>query len=182
MSAPYHTVTFFVRVSLGFGALAEVAPEEMRDFVVEQKIDIRPRTWRVPRAVSGQEDAGGEVEMSEEEWAKEAYRRKGRDRVGEVGTYRPADHDGPPGFDEAGPSTSQAPMVPDTGGPSSGGGLPTFLESQAASGSPAMGGAEDLSGPDLEDRTTAVGRRGSLGGELGTWVEVSSLFIQYGSS
>jgi hypothetical protein len=114
MNTPYHSVTFLVRVILGFGAVAETAPEEMRDFVVEQKIDIRPKAW-----MERLEDE----DMTEEEWAMEAYRRKGLDRVGGTGTYRVADEEGPPGFDEPGPSI---PREVD---------LPTFQESEAASDS-----------------------------------------------
>lgn len=167
MSTPYHTVTFFIRVILGFGALAEVAPEEMRGFVLEQKITIRPRLYRARHPINlGSLSDGTNDGISEEELAREAYRRKGLDVVGQQGTLRVEREDGPPAFDEPGPSRPQIHA--------SGSDLPTFLESEAAAAARDLG-MTDIHGLSEEERFTTVGRRGSLRGELGTWVEVSCL-------
>lgn len=75
VQAPYHATSFFVRVTLGFGALGEAAPPDLQDWVLQRTIRIRPRLWVGPE------------EWTSEEMA-EAYRRKGRDVVGSTGTWR----------------------------------------------------------------------------------------------
>ncbi|ORY34254.1 hypothetical protein BCR39DRAFT_586062 [Naematelia encephala] len=181
-TTPYHHVTFFVRVSLGFGASMDVSTSvEGGDWVLEREISIRPKVWKEPREVvieRGQLPVlgdGADMEgIPDEEVARIAYRVKGRDVVGQTGTVRPGSmvgEDLPPPFEgegEAGPSTA--------------GELPSFLESEAQA---RTGDAPLLAevvrserlvpvgfeGEDEQDRSTWVGRRESLGGELGTWIE-----------
>lgn len=221
MTAPYHTVTFFVRVTVGFsGTDAPLHPSAAGgdrdgaggDWVIEREIEIRPRVWEAPRptttgtapalSAADMQDAVSLDGLSEGEVAREEYRRKGLDVVGASGTYR-ADQaldDRPPTFEEAGPSnydfhstlegdarppssaalSSELPLPPpaaemqlDT--PSSSR-LPTFMESEAATA-----GLHRLAAGQPEapfDRNTSVGRRGSLKGELSTWLEVSFVTVQ----
>ena len=184
-STPYHIVTFFIRVTIGFDGM-DISASNGGPWLLEREIEVRPKIWREPQHVVmsrgtipasglGDEELG---DMTEEEM-RQAYRLKGRDIVGETGTYR-ADAstscgDSPPPFDggEAGPSHSHG----------DGGGLPTFLESeeQMRTGEAVLPNdvvhSERLVplhfGTDEDMRNITVGRRGSLGGELGTWIEVS---------
>lgn len=223
-STIYHSVEFFVRVGVGF---VGGEGQDAADWTLEQPITIRPKIWREPtvvvverglvpalgmdgEAVAGPAGGEGQVSMSEEEMAREAYRRKGLDTVGSQGTYRASEgvdgggEDMPPAWD-AGPSHSDLhsiangeplatqPGIPvEARGVSRGqeGALPSFLESEAqmASGEAPFPKervmSERLIPVDFdteggvgqvveEDGATMVGRSGSLGGELGTWVEVS---------
>jgi hypothetical protein len=182
MRVPYHDIQFFVRVSIGFEGSGS-------DWELEKPIEVRPKIWREPRQVviqRGQQPVLGDGDtipedsnpLTDEEMAREAYRLKGQDTVGTDGTIRMESHtpgeDLPPTFEGAGPSR---------------GGLPTFLESEAqmrTGEAPLPTEAvtserlipvvfEEGEGQVEEvDRTTTVKRRGSLGGELGTWVEVTS--------
>lgn len=216
MTTVYHSVSFFLRVTIGFGV------EAGRDWIIQREIVIRPRLWREPTEVvierglepapgvgvdgdeivaagAGTSIAGGASAAeghyrSDEELARAAYRHKGRDVVGESGTFRAAGEtaaagrsdDLPPPFDGAPPEGGQTSGA----GPSTSvSGLPTFLESEEqmrAGDAPlptelvrserlvAVAFEEEIDGDgESFDRSTWVGRRGSLGGELGTWVEVS---------
>lgn len=176
---PYHTVTFFVRATIGFGG-ADVSPTtEGQPWILEREITLRPKIWKEPRQVlisGGNAPAlgqGGEEGGMTEEELRQAYRLKGMDVVGQSGTYRSGGvSDLPPPFEGAGPSHS---------GGEAEGELPTFLESEAqmrTGEAPLPADAipsERLVpvGLDDDERNATVGRRGSLGGELGTWVEVS---------
>ena len=207
---PYHSVSFFVRVTIGFGGTLELNPsvrpssqDGQKDWFLEKEIEIRRNLWKEPSAVvieGGEMPVLGEGDvpslqgsMSEDQLRAEAYRLKGRDVVGSSGTFRPSSiprrpdanggSDAPPAFDlphednDAGPSGSASRAEVDEAG------LPTFLESEAQMRSgeaplpPAAVPSRRLVPVDFEnedgfDRATMVGRRGSLGGELGTWVEV----------
>lgn len=214
-ATPYHDVSFFVRVTIGFGSVGETSsastPEPSSSstpsipWTLEKTVEIRPKVWREPRhvviqrgeqpalgqgaasdmtgvnseAIAGEDALAG---LSDEETAREAYRLKGLDRVGHSGTFRldTSSQDLPPPFDQdvAGPSGSAAQ---DTG--EGGSGLPSFLESEQqmrfgeAPLPSEMVPSERLvpvgfQQEDEQDDLT-VGRRGSLGGELGTWIEVS---------
>ena len=188
-TTPYHTVSYFIRTTIGFGGV-ESSPNRDNAWIMEREIELRPKVWKEPRQVvvsRGEVPALGEGEdhielgdMTEEE-LKQAYRMKGMDIVGQSGTYRldgGQEGDLPPPFDGAGPSHSVPPPPPAR---ENQGGLPTFLESeaQARAGEAPMINQEVLSERlvslsfETEDRNTMVGRRGSLGGELGTWMEVS---------
>lgn len=183
---PYHNVRFVVRASLGFGLAdpvrdsAAMAPADWR---IEQEITIRPSAWVEPRAVvmeGGREPVPGAgigpedylpPDEEDTEEAREAYRRKGRDVVGNVGTTRHIEGgEAPPPFEGAGPSgtTSVAEME-----------LPTFHESEALMRS---GQAPMLRDNVQTERLMPVahgdyfqepevGRRASLTGELATWIE-----------
>ena len=161
MATRYHTVGFFVRVSLGFDGPAA-------DWEIEREIVVRPKLWQMvvsPGTQSGLEqvgDADENMNMTDEDVARVAYRLKGHDMVGQGGTTR-VGGDLPPPFEAEG------------GEGSSRGGLPTFLESEALM----RAGEVPLPSPSASqegfDRATTVGRRGSLGGELGMWDEVSCL-------
>lgn len=146
-STPCHDVSFFVRVTLGFGSTFD---EGHQDWHLERELEIRPKLWH--GSLPPSPNLPIDVDMIEGEEAREAYRQKSRD-VTRTGTHRTdqADSDDlPPPFEgevAAGPSTSAS-------------GLPTFLES------------EEAARQDAGDRSTRVGRSGSLGGELGTWIEV----------
>ncbi|KAK8866087.1 hypothetical protein IAR55_001238 [Kwoniella newhampshirensis] len=207
MTTVYHSVSFFLKVTVGFGT------EAGRDWILQREIVIRPRLWREPTEIviergmepalgagvdrrevvavgTGVNDGPGSPAMetyrSDEEMAREAYRQKGRDVVGGTGTFRVGEGIGraddlPPPFD--GPGTSEAGAGPSA----SGSGLPTFLESeeQMRAGEaplptefvrserlvPVTFDGEVDGVEDDFDRATWVGRRGSLGGELGTWIE-----------
>jgi len=172
---------------------------DVRDWYIEQSLTIRPKLWVEPRQViihGGQLPASGlgaDIALDDlvgmDEATRAAYRAKGLDIVGDQGTYRASE--GISG--SSGPSYSQVdagpPPTVDNGAaaPSGGeGGLPSFIESQAqmqAGEGPILGEGvqserlvpvqfED----DGEDRANTVGRRNSLGGELGTWVEVRFFF------
>ena len=172
MSTVYHDVLFFVRVSIGFDG-----PDP--DWVLEKTIRVRPKIWKEPRQIVDLREQqlvlGGDATgmMTDEE----AYRLKGRDTVGANGTIRVGSHtlgeDLPPPFEGEG-----------SAGPSRGG-LPTFLESEAqmragevpvpvetVASQHVEPGPNESDGLGEMNRSTIVGRRGSLGGELGTWVEV----------
>jgi len=193
MITPYHDVSFFVRVTIGFGSVHEPgsSSDASRDWVVERDITYRPRLWRPPVPMTADLE-GNTIEsdsesdlagMTEDELAKEAYRRKGLDVVGSSGTVRqdegPSTHidsgnDLPPPFEaEAGPSERNS---------SSHQALPTFTESEEQM---RIGDTVrmplDHSEPDEfvavrfdgePDRSEEVGRTGSLTGELATWDEV----------
>lgn len=182
-STPYHRVTFFVRATLGFGGMDSSPTSDGQPWVLEREIELRPKVWKEPRQVvisrgiapalgQGEEEGG----MSSEE-IKQAYRLKGMDVVGRSGTYRmdaETSNDLPPPFDGAGPSHVTPPE----------GGLPTFLESEAQMRTGEVPLPPDaipserlvpVAFSDDDERNTTVGRRGSLGGELGTWVEVRSV-------
>ncbi len=194
ISTPYHDVQFFVRVSIGFDGPGS-------DWVLEKPVTVRPKIWKEPRTVvpqRGQQPVLGEGDstaisedsfLTDEEVARESYRLKGQDTVGTDGTVRPQTHtpgeDLPPPFEGEGERQGGA-------GPS-GGRLPTFLESEAQvrrMGEVVLpsetvtrerlvpidfgnGDGGDNAEGEVFDRATMVGPRGSLGGELGTWVEVS---------
>lgn len=179
--------------------------QEVKDWYIEQPLTIRPKLWVEPRQViihgghlpaSGLgTDVGVGLELEElDEATRAAYRAKGLDIVGDQGTYRAPD--GESGSGPSGPSNHPPPIshdrhpVPDPEPalvPSPGeGGLPSFIESQAqmqAGEGPVLADgiqSERLVPVQFEDdqgdRATEVGRRSSLGGELGTWVEVSPVF------
>ncbi|WVF70307.1 hypothetical protein IAT40_005096 [Kwoniella sp. CBS 6097] len=230
--APYHQTSFFLRVTVGFGEPSLAANDwtlqrnirirpklwtEPTQVVVERglepalgnSIDCDPNSAAAVGAHDGDYRGGSEVERqgtwSEEDMRREAYRQKGRDIVGETGTFRlstsSASDDLPPPFEghhqneqllagEPGPSTSGTASA---SGSATGSALPTFLESEAQARTgelPVLGGETvrterlvpvSFDEPDLGlgssheeegfDRNTWVGRRGSLGGELGTWIE-----------
>jgi hypothetical protein len=168
----YHDVGFFIRVSIGFGL---GGGDGKGDWILEIPITIRKKRWMGYENLS---DGSSEVDqeyMNEDALAREAYRRKGQDAVGSAGTYRIADgpsgsasvgDDLPPPF-EAGPSGTAA--IGD-------GGLPTFLESEEQIRGLSRGGR--VRNRSVErNRATSVGRSGSLGGELASWVEVSSVYF-----
>jgi hypothetical protein len=193
-TSPYHHTTFFVRVTIGFGGNPELlnlnqagpstsaSTSEVRDWYIEQQLTIRPKLWVEPRQViihGGHLPASGlgadiGLDMEElDEATRAAYRAKGLDIVGDQGTYRAPDESGP-----SGPSSQPPPAVPSPGE----GGLPSFIESQAqmqAGETPVADAvqSERLVPVQFDDdssgnRANEVGRRSSLGGELGTWVEV----------
>lgn len=197
----YHNVHFVVRATLGFGLSTEsgVGPipggssSPEGDWSVEQGITIRPNVWHEPRTVvieRGLVPALGTAEPDglDDEDAREAYRRKGRDVVGAAGTTRAAEGGGPdepPPFDDApGPSGTTSASAAGAGG-SGDSALPSFNESEAQMRSgaapllnhvvpsenlvPVSFDAPEDPVPDLPVR------RGSLTGELSTWVEVSCL-------
>ena len=183
-STPYHTVSFFIRTTIGFGG-GEAGPTEENGWVMEREIEVRPQRWREPRQVVllrgeapalGHQDDFDSAGMTAEE-IRQAYRSKGLDVVGNEGTLRnDRGADLPPPFDGAGPSQSGS------GGEPIDGGLPTFMESEAqARAGDAPLPTEVVMSERLvpvefeagEDRNVTVGRRNSLGGELGTWIEVS---------
>jgi len=191
MKTPYHDVQFFIRVSIGFDGPGT-------DWILEKSIAVQPKVWKEPRQVViqgghqpvlGNGDSASVSEgstMTDEEFAREAYRLKGQDTVGANGTIRmgnrtPGD-DLPPPFEGEGKGGAGA-------GPSRGG-LPTFLESeeQMRAGEAPLP-VEALTSErlipvnyedgeaDVVNRATTVGRRESFGGELSTWVEVGDLFL-----
>ena len=170
MSTPYHTVSFMIRATFGFGALGEAAPPELQDWVLEQEIRILPRLYTPPRpqpgayASEGRAASSNHSPMSDEELAKEAYRQKGLDIVGMSGTFRAEEEaDQPPEF-EAGPSHPiQSP------------GLPSFTESEAIAAvgqAPFPPATVSERGLDQGQQESPVIRPESLGGELASWVEV----------
>jgi hypothetical protein len=203
-TSPYHQTTFFIRVTIGFGGNPELlnlnqagpststSSSEVRDWYIEQNLTIRPKLWVEPRQVIihgghlpasglGAEDMG---ELELDEATRAAYRAKGLDIVGDQGTYRAPDGEG------SGPSASGAsshpPPTVDAPSPSPGeGGLPSFIESQAqlqAGELPMADGVQSerlvpVQYEDDSDRANEVGRRDSLGGELGTWVEVCHVHV-----
>ncbi|WVQ62005.1 uncharacterized protein L199_000138 [Kwoniella botswanensis] len=236
-NVPYHGITFFIRVTIGFGDVSPTGTSN-RDWRLSRNITIRPKRWKEPREIvvdrglipdlgngndspslgqdteagtsqiqRGSESGSGSGTWTEEDHRKEAYRQKGRDVVGDSGTFRYTDtdidtahNDLPPPFEvetrtRAGPSNSSSSRP---------GELPSFLESeeQARTGEiPTLnqtvrserlvpvnfnqddqvvvipeeveiqGHREGTIGEEGFERNTWVGRRGSLGGELGTWVE-----------
>lgn len=194
---PYHSVRFKVRATLGFG-VPEQQPglsrvqDERGDWAVEQEITIRPATWHEPRAVvierGLQPELGtGDVSQLElvDEDEREAYRRKGRDVVGEGGTTRV---DGPSGgaVDQP-PSFGEATEAPGPSGTQSAGdddnALPSFTESEAQMRSgavPLLNQAVpserlvpvSFTPDDGIADVRAAQRRSSFSGELGTWIEV----------
>jgi len=194
-TSPYHHTTFFVRVTIGFGGNPELlninqagpststSTSEIRDWYIEQELTIRPKLWVEPRQViihGGHLPASGlgadiGIDMEElDEATRAAYRAKGLDIVGDQGTYRASDGESGP----SGPSHHPAPAVPSPGE----GGLPSFIESQAQMQAGETPVADTVQSERLvpvqfdddstSDRANEVGRRSSLGGELGTWVEV----------
>ncbi|WWC58764.1 uncharacterized protein I303_101308 [Kwoniella dejecticola CBS 10117] len=239
-SSPYHTISFFIKVTIGFGDISA-----SRDWTLTRGITIKPKKWEEPRqvvverglqpdlgnsvssnshsqhqptisgeSVSGDADDldmarnGRQDSWSEEEYRREAYRQKGRDVVGESGTFRLADNDLPPPFLEeegqAGPSRSGGQShdnaILNANANAQQNELPSFLESeeQARTGEiPTLNetvrserllpvnfdndneqaiideqeSRREQGDEDVGDRNNWVGRRGSLGGELGTWVE-----------
>jgi hypothetical protein len=201
-TSPYHHTTFFVRVTIGFGGNPELlnlnqagpststSTSEVRDWYIEQQLTIRPKLWVEPRQViihGGHLPASGlgadiGLDMEElDEATRAAYRAKGLDIVGDQGTYRAPDGESGP----SGASSQPPPAAPSPGE----GGLPSFIESQAqmqAGETPVADAVQserlvpvqfedDTSG----DRANEVGRRSSLGGELGTWVEVCLFFLLF---
>lgn len=131
----YHRISFSIRAQLGFaqnaaasgapgGASAVAGPSTQlqtlqEDWNVELPLTIRPAAWREPATVvieRGLQPELGAADPSGSSDAREAYRRKGLDVVGESGTTRAGEADLPPPFEgDAGPST-----------------LPSFTESEAA--------------------------------------------------
>ena len=225
-STPYHTISFFVRVVIGFGAVNEGSSNgaEARNWTAESEVVIRRKMWKEPAAVviemgempslgEGENSSIGVEGMTEEQLELEAYRAKGRDVVGSSGTIR-GDSGGPltsgdelpPPFElpaSQGPSSgtisrNDTSMDEDSAGPSGsnsrpelsdGTSLPSFLESEAqmrAGEAPFPSSAVpsqrlvpvnfDESDEGV-DGATIIGRTGSLGGELGTWIEVSDACI-----
>jgi hypothetical protein len=154
-------------------------------------------------------DIGLDDLVGMDEATKAAYRAKGLDIVGDQGTYRAsegvsgssgpsyshshyqADPGPPPPATSGLGNESDAAAAADQGGaPSTAEGeLPSFIESQAqmqAGEGPILGEGiqserlvpvqfED----DSEERANTVGRRNSLGGELGTWVEVRLFLLAF---
>jgi hypothetical protein len=171
--------------------------DAMKDWYIEQPVTIRPKLWVEPRRViihGGHLPASGLgtdipldlADLELDEATRAAYRAKGLDIVGDQGTYRAPEVGG------AGPSgqshtraepevgSRDEPVAVEPHAADGEGGLPTFFESQAQiqSGEGPML-ADGIQSERLvpvqfeqDDRATTVGRRGSLGGELGTWVEV----------
>ncbi|KAK6905890.1 hypothetical protein I203_106725 [Kwoniella mangroviensis CBS 8507] len=238
-NVPYHDITFFIRVTIGFGDVSPTGTSN-KDWTLRRSITIRPKKWKEPREIVvdrglipdlgngndspllGQDTEAGTSQVrrasrsgsgsgtwTEEDFRKEAYRQKGRDVVGDSGTFRYTDtdtdtdtahNDLPPPF-EVETQTRAGPSNSSSSGP---GELPSFLESeeQARTGEiPTLnqtvrserlvpvnfnqddqvvvipeeveiqGHHEGTTGEEGFERNTWVGRRGSLGGELGTWVE-----------
>lgn len=180
------------------------AADGFRDWFIERDLTIRPKLWAEPREIiiqgghlpaTGFGDAAEEDLSGLDEATRRAYRAKGLDIVGEAGTYR-----APELYGELGGSDAPPPPEASSGGPSgtihADDGpapgqyqmdLPSFSESQAqmqAGDAPTLANgvpSERLAPVQFEDdRANTVGRRGSLGGELGTWVEVST-YITSGS-
>ncbi|WVR06034.1 hypothetical protein IAU60_003062 [Kwoniella sp. DSM 27419] len=213
---PYHSTSFFLRVTVGFGEPAAPASDQ---WVLQHQVTIRPKRWIEPveghalsvrstdtadgtegdealsRLLAENDASGlGQGSWSEDDMRREAYRQKGMDIVGQEGTTRITSEpeDVPPPFEGlVGEAEGSSTAGPSSTAPS---GLPTFLESeqQARTGEvPVLG--EPISvdrlpvpeaGVDMPeddgsprpgeegfDRATWVGRRGSLGGQLGTWIE-----------
>jgi hypothetical protein len=176
----------------------------LRDWYIEQELTIRPKLWAEPRQVivhGGHIPASGlgaDIALEDleglDEATRAAYRAKGLDIVGDQGTYRASDEgaasmSGPSGIHHldigSGVATDPSPS------PGQEGGLPSFIDSQAqmqAGDGPVLQDGvqserlvpvqfEGIADEPEGDRTNIGGRRGSLGGELGTWVEVSSFFF-----
>lgn len=204
----YHDIRFIARATLGFNERHEqsASTSTREAWAVEQEITVRAPVWREPSTVvieGGMIPApgiGGEVagavspddvlspppeEDSAE--AREAYRRKGRDVVGEGGTTRAEDlqhFDAPPPFEDsdAGPSgTHSADMDTDHNTdttedePTR---LPSFNESEAQMRSGAAPRVRDapeserLQPVTFDEFTPTVTPTGpSLRGELANWTE-----------
>lgn len=170
----YHHISFVIRAQLGFAqgsqatapgpsgstsAGAESSKAAQEDWTVELPLTIRPAAWREPATVvieRGLQPELGAADPSGSSDAREAYRRKGLDVVGETGTTRLGEADLPPPFEgDAGPST-----------------LPSFHESEAA----ARAGCAPLAPGVASARLVPVDFEPSVsppdsGNELDTWVE-----------
>jgi len=194
--SPYHHTTFFVRVTIGFGGNPELlnlnqagpststSTSEVRDWYIEQNLTIRPRLWVEPRQViihGGHLPASGLGDVEDigelDEATRAAFRAKGLDIVGNSGTYRASEGESSAGSSNLPPLIDGPIEVPSPNE----GGLPSFIESQAQMQAGEIHIADGVQSERLvpvqfEDETTdrgnEVGRRSSLGGELGTWVEV----------
>ncbi|WVQ76982.1 hypothetical protein IAR50_006661 [Cryptococcus sp. DSM 104548] len=157
--AGWHEVQFGVRVRVGLGdggaAPSGPASSESEDggWTIEHPIVILPKVYQPPSASSSTFPDAVSVSQPpspildpevEQQRAREAYRLKGQDIVGALGTTRAEDGQGddlPPPFEpghhfsQAGPSGAYPPPPPAVQDPEAGGsgpsGLPTFLESQA---------------------------------------------------
>lgn len=206
----YHQITFFVRVTIGFGGNPEMmlnapgpgpssssasnANEAVKDWFIERELTIRPRLWIEPREIfihgghlpatgTGADVVNPEDLEGLDEATKAAYRAKGLDIVGDQGTYRAPEvggGDDPPPSGPSGAHRDEGHSPAASGQAEGESGLPSFSESQAqmqAGDAPVLANgvpSERLAPVQFEeDRATSVGRRESLGGELGTWVEVS---------
>lgn len=172
-STAYHDISFFVRVSIGFGEARHdgaSASHAKADWVVDIPIRVVPKKWREPNAVVLERglsagfgiggDGTAQDTVGDQDEERELYRRKGRDVVGDLGTIRATDADGaPPPFDPAGPSQAAE--------------LPTFLESQTQSlhlpppAAPPL--TQRLQPVDFDCPTTPNGLEAQ--GELATWQE-----------
>ncbi|RXK39260.1 hypothetical protein M231_03480 [Tremella mesenterica] len=175
-STPYHQITFFIRVIIGFGAPSDSGSSDSFQWTLERGLTIRPKIWKEPREViieRGHIPSSTIGECSDDldpEEAREAYRLKGRDVVGQMGTIRVGEED-VPGFEEvmAGPSNGNL------------NGLPTFLESEEqmrkGEGNVPLEAipSETLLPMEFEedgiDRALRAGRPDNLMGELATWIE-----------
>ena len=190
-TTPYHAVSFFVRVTMGFGSADAPAPipsgsgstgssGNTNPWVLEKEITIRPRIWKEPRQVtieaipaSGMGE-DGDLEHFTDEDLQNAYRLKGMDVVGEQGTYRQGS-DLPPPFENENEKEGAGPSHTS---PSEDPGLPTFLESQAQvrAGESSLPSesvpSHRLVPVDFEENAANTVGGHVLGGELGTWVEV----------
>lgn len=179
----YHRISFVIRAQLGFaqghqGAQASTASNAagpstataQEDWSVELPLTIRPAAWHEPATVvieRGLQPELGAADPSGSSDAREAYRRKGLDVVGETGTTRAGEADLPPPFEgDAGPST-----------------LPSFIESEAAARAgcaplaPGVASARLVPvdfAPDSAVPPSVLSPEASssnTGGELDSWVE-----------
>lgn len=182
----YHRISFVIRAQLGFaqghqGPQASTAPSNaagpssaaaQEDWGVELPLTIRPAAWHEPATVvieRGLQPELGAADPSGSSDAREAYRRKGLDVVGEGGTTRAGEADLPPPFEgDAGPST-----------------LPTFTESEAAARAgcaplaPGVASARlvpvdfapDSAVPPSVLAAASEPSASGTGGELDSWVE-----------
>nr|ODN87472.1 hypothetical protein L203_03249 [Cryptococcus depauperatus CBS 7841] len=196
MRAGWWEVQFRIRVSVGFGESGAASGSSANDddWVIEHPITVLPRIWAPPDLVSSplyeylaldgpsepfatnQTSSLTAEDLARE--AREAYRLKGRDVVGDGGTLRVdnANHEEelPPPFEtgQDHPSAGPSFYAPGTISENQVGAsdLPTFLESEAQM----RQGLQPLEsrGKEREERqgSLSVGHEG-LRGELASWKE-----------